>query len=104
MRFKENVRWDLDIVTWDVRRGVWNCSGEVRVYGVVWGRRYTVRVFRREKQLEVVRQRVRRPIRDEESASWDLWHNHMGCWGEMNGTVQVDAGVRDGLVGEMVFW
>nr|GEX59307.1 hypothetical protein [Tanacetum cinerariifolium] len=39
--------------TWGVGRDVWNCSGDVRVYGVVWGRRYTVRVFRREKQLEL---------------------------------------------------
>nr|GFA13885.1 hypothetical protein [Tanacetum cinerariifolium] len=26
-------------VTWDVRRDVWNCSGEVKVYKKAWGRK-----------------------------------------------------------------
>nr|GEX39928.1 mitochondrial fission 1 protein A-like [Tanacetum cinerariifolium] len=30
-----------------------------------------------------------RPMRNKESASWDLWHKHMRCWGEGLGTVPV---------------
>nr|GEY07390.1 hypothetical protein [Tanacetum cinerariifolium] len=43
-------------------------------------------------------------MRDKESASWVKGTGSHGVLGEVNGTVQVDAGVRDGLVGEMVFW
>nr|GEZ97189.1 hypothetical protein [Tanacetum cinerariifolium] len=42
-------------------------------------------------------------MRDKESASWVKGTRSHGVLGEVNGTVQVDAGVRDGLVGEMVF-
>nr|GEX94680.1 hypothetical protein [Tanacetum cinerariifolium] len=40
----------------------------------------------------------------KEKASWDLGTGSYGVLGEVNGTVQVDAGVRDGAVGEKGFW
>nr|GFD13353.1 hypothetical protein [Tanacetum cinerariifolium] len=40
----------------------------------------------------------------KDSTSWVKGTWSHGVFGEVNGTVQVDAGVRDGLVGEMVFW
>nr|GEV78995.1 hypothetical protein [Tanacetum cinerariifolium] len=43
-------------------------------------------------------------MRDKESASWVKGIGSHGVLGEVNGTVQVDAGVRDGLVREMAFW
>nr|GEX13045.1 hypothetical protein [Tanacetum cinerariifolium] len=27
-------------------------------------------------------------MKNKESANWDLWHKHMVCWGEVDGTVQ----------------
>nr|GEZ80531.1 hypothetical protein [Tanacetum cinerariifolium] len=40
----------------------------------------------------------------KERASWDLDTGSHGVLGEVDGTVQVDAGVRDGAVGEKGFW
>nr|GFA74883.1 hypothetical protein [Tanacetum cinerariifolium] len=40
----------------------------------------------------------------KDSVSWVKDTGSHRVLGEVNGTVQVDVGVRDGLVGEMVFW
>nr|GEV12392.1 hypothetical protein [Tanacetum cinerariifolium] len=42
-----------------------------------------------------------RPMRDKESASWVKGTGSHGVLGEVNGTVQVDAGVLDGRMGKM---
>nr|GEZ10530.1 hypothetical protein [Tanacetum cinerariifolium] len=40
----------------------------------------------------------------KERASWDLDTGSHGVLGEVDGTIQVDAGVWDGAVGEKGFW
>nr|GEY69287.1 hypothetical protein [Tanacetum cinerariifolium] len=41
------------------------------------------------------------PIRIEEGASWDLDNSTWGGWGEVIGTVPVDAGAQESSLGEM---
>nr|GEU92433.1 hypothetical protein [Tanacetum cinerariifolium] len=43
-------------------------------------------------------------MRNKESASWDLWHKHMGCWGEGLGTVSVGWSALEKSVGVKGFW
>nr|GFA30703.1 ribonuclease H-like domain-containing protein [Tanacetum cinerariifolium] len=48
----------------------------------------------------VIRGSFSRPIRDKESASWAKGTGSHGVLDEVNGTVQVDAGVRDDNLGK----
>nr|GEZ67268.1 hypothetical protein [Tanacetum cinerariifolium] len=48
----------------------------------------------------MIRVRWCRPIEIEERASWDLGTRSHGVLGEVDGIVQVDAGVRERAVGE----
>nr|GFD61747.1 hypothetical protein [Tanacetum cinerariifolium] len=45
-----------------------------------------------------------RPIGIERFDSWDLGTGSHGVLGEVDDTVQVDAGVRERAVGEKGFW
>nr|GEV06266.1 reverse transcriptase domain-containing protein [Tanacetum cinerariifolium] len=53
--------------------------------------------------LFMIRVTLGGPMGIESFDRWDLWHNHMGCWGEWNGTVPVDAGTQERSVGEKGF-
>nr|GEU57282.1 hypothetical protein [Tanacetum cinerariifolium] len=57
----------------------------------------------KQKDLLIILEQVQqgcRPIRDKKSASWVKGTGSHGVLGEIDGTVQVDAGVRERAVGE----
>nr|GEW92745.1 hypothetical protein [Tanacetum cinerariifolium] len=45
-----------------------------------------------------------RPMGIEDIASWDLDNSTWGGWGEVIGTVSLDASARERSVGEKGFW
>nr|GEX98648.1 hypothetical protein [Tanacetum cinerariifolium] len=45
-----------------------------------------------------------RPMGVKDIASWDLDNSTWGGWGEVIGTVLVDAGAQESCMGEKQFW
>nr|GEZ74878.1 reverse transcriptase domain-containing protein [Tanacetum cinerariifolium] len=84
------------------------CDASDFTIGAVLGQQFRlkfhIRVF-----LFMIHVKGARPMGNHRNASWDLWHNHMGCWDKVNGIVPVgwstqerSVGVKGILVGKVV--